>query len=72
MAVVFIQGASRGIGLEFARALGARGGVRVLAGCRDPDGAHQLQQVARIYQEVIFCLLSLFFLSVGQCDNGEV
>jgi len=48
MAVVFIQGASRGIGLEFARILGARGGVRVLAGCRDPDSAHQLQQLDNV------------------------
>ena len=45
MAVVFIQGASRGIGLEFARTLAARRSVMVVAGCRDPDSADQLHQV---------------------------
>ena len=48
MAVAFIQGASRGIGLEFARALSARGNVKVVAGCRDPDSAEQLHKVVFI------------------------
>eukprot|EP00092_Neocalanus_flemingeri_P017903 GFUD01019369.1.p1 GENE.GFUD01019369.1~~GFUD01019369.1.p1 ORF type:complete len:256 (+),score=60.74 GFUD01019369.1:55-822(+) len=48
MAVAFIQGASRGIGLEFARALSARGNVRVVAGCRDPDGAQHLHQLENV------------------------
>ena len=43
MAVAFIQGASRGLGLEFARALSSRGGVKVVAGCRDPASADSLQ-----------------------------
>ena len=42
-AVAFIQGASRGLGLEFARALSSRGNVKVIAGCRDPDTASNLQ-----------------------------
>ena len=45
MAVVFVQGASRGIGLEFVKTLAARRSVRVVAGCRDPDRADQLHQV---------------------------
>ena len=45
MAVAFIQGASRGIGLEFARSLSVRGNIRVIAGCRDPQKAEQLKEV---------------------------
>ena len=54
MAVAFIQGASRGIGLEFARALSVRGNVAVVAGCRDPESAEQLHQLDNV--------------SVVQCD----
>ena len=53
MAVAFIQGASRGIGLEFARCLSARGGVQVVAGCRDPDAATSLHGLARV--ETVRC-----------------
>ena len=53
MAVAFIQGASRGIGLEFARYLSARGGVQVVAGCRDPDAATSLHGLARV--EAVRC-----------------
>jgi len=48
MAVAFIQGASRGIGLEFCRALSARGGVEVVAGCRDPTSAPALASLPRV------------------------
>jgi len=48
MAVAFIQGASRGIGLEFARVLSARGSVKVVAGCRDPDTAVNLHQLENV------------------------
>ena len=48
MAVACIQGASRGIGLEFARALSARGNVNVIAGCRDPDSALGLQTLNKV------------------------
>jgi len=48
MAVVFIQGASRGIGLEFAKTLAARRSVMVVAGCRDPDSADQLHQLENV------------------------
>ena len=47
-AVAFIQGASRGIGLEFARALSARGNVHVVAGCRDPDSAQHLHHLDNV------------------------
>ena len=53
MAVAFIQGASRGIGLEFARCLSARGGVQVVAGCRDPEAATSLHGLARV--EAVRC-----------------
>lgn len=39
---VLLTGANRGIGLEFARQLAARGD-RVLATCRDPEGAPELR-----------------------------
>ena len=48
MAVAFIQGASRGIGLEFARCLSARGSVKVVAGCRDPDNAVHLHNLHNV------------------------
>jgi len=48
MAVAFIQGASRGIGLEFARVLSARSDTRVVAGCRDPDGSYELQKLPNV------------------------
>jgi len=41
MAAVFIQGASRGIGLEFVKMLSSRPGVEVIGGCRDPEAARQ-------------------------------
>ncbi|CAN0099093.1 unnamed protein product [Lampetra planeri] len=53
MAVALVQGASRGLGLAFCRHLLARPGfgsqgekspvVTVIATCRDPDGARELQ-----------------------------
>lgn len=45
-ATVLITGASRGIGLEFARRYAERG-WRVIATCRDPAGASALQAIAR-------------------------
>ena len=42
---VLITGSSRGIGLEFARQYAAMG-WRVIATCRDPAGARELQQLA--------------------------
>ncbi len=45
MPSVLITGANRGIGLAMARAYAADG-WRVLATCRDPDGARELQTLA--------------------------
>lgn len=42
---VLITGANRGIGLEFARRYAGRG-YRVLATCRSPSGAPELQELA--------------------------
>ncbi|KAG8435120.1 hypothetical protein GDO86_013173 [Hymenochirus boettgeri] len=42
--IALIQGASRGIGLQFCRSLlQSRPGVKVIGTCRDPNAAHQLQ-----------------------------
>jgi len=48
MAVAFIQGASRGIGLEFARSLSVRENIRVIAGCRDPQKADKLKELDNV------------------------
>ena len=53
MAVAFIQGASRGLGLEFARALSIRDGVKVVAGCRDPATAESLQALTQV--DIVRC-----------------
>lgn len=45
MPTVFITGASRGLGLEFARQYAADG-WRVIATCRAPQGAHALNALA--------------------------
>jgi len=45
MPTVLITGANRGLGLEFARQYAAEG-WQVLAACRAPDGARELQQLA--------------------------
>lgn len=44
MATIFVTGASRGIGLEISRAF-LRRGHHVIASCRDPDNAHDLQKL---------------------------
>ena len=45
MPTVLITGANRGLGLEFARQY-ADDGWRVIAGCRDPAAAAELQAIA--------------------------
>lgn len=39
--IVFVTGASRGLGLAFAREALARGAAKVYAGVRNPDGFHE-------------------------------
>ena len=46
MKTVFITGANRGLGLEFARQLNAMG-YRTLAGCRNPHNAIQLKRTIK-------------------------
>ncbi len=52
MASVLITGANRGIGLEFARQYTADG-WRVFAGCRAPDAATELNQLAADYPGMV-------------------
>ena len=47
MSTILITGASRGIGLEFARQFNADGWT-VIAACRDPAGAEQLNGIAGV------------------------
>lgn len=47
-----ITGANRGLGLEFARQCVARGD-RVIAGCRHPDEADELQAIASDSLEIV-------------------
>jgi NAD(P)-dependent dehydrogenase (short-subunit alcohol dehydrogenase family) len=46
MPVVLITGANRGLCLEFARQY-LTDGWQVLASCRDPDSASELQRLAK-------------------------
>lgn len=48
---VLITGSSRGIGLELARQYAERG-WKVIATCRDPAGAHELQEIAKKHSTV--------------------
>ncbi len=52
---VLITGASRGIGLELARQCVARG-EQVFAGARNPETAHELQRLAKLYDLTVISL----------------
>lgn len=62
---VLITGANRGLGLELARQLLARGD-RVIAACRQPDQAQILQQLATQYGD------QLLVAAVDVTDDGSV
>lgn len=49
MAVALIQGASRGIGLEFVKQLRSRPNTLVIACCRDPDKAEHLRALDGVH-----------------------
>ncbi len=51
MPTVLVTGASRGIGLEFARQYAAHG-WSVMACCRNPEHAHELRSLASTYEHV--------------------
>lgn len=51
MPSILITGANRGLGLEWARQY-AETGWRVLATCRQPEAAHELQALARRFPEL--------------------
>ncbi|WP_067224489.1 SDR family oxidoreductase [Stappia indica] len=46
-----LTGANRGIGLELARRFLAAGGWRIHAGCRDPENADALAELARTHPD---------------------
>ncbi len=51
MPTILITGTNRGIGLEFTRQY-AQDGWRVVACCRNPDQARELQQLAEKYKNI--------------------
>ncbi len=51
---ILITGANRGIGLALVREYIKQRGAKVTATCRNPDGAHDLQALAREYPEHLF------------------
>ena len=53
MRTMLITGASQGIGLEMARQQVAEGGWRVIATCRQPDEAMELQSLAARHSAVL-------------------
>lgn len=57
-ATVLITGSNRGIGLEFVRQYAARG-WRVIATCRRPEGADQLQAIAAEHNNVMIDRLDI-------------
>jgi NAD(P)-dependent dehydrogenase (short-subunit alcohol dehydrogenase family) len=65
MATVLITGTNRGIGLEFVRQY-AEDGWRVLACCRDPDDASDLQNLAGAHSNI-----EMFALDVGDFPQIE-
>lgn len=67
MLSVLITGASRGIGLEFARQYAAAG-WRVLACCRCPDHASDLKRLASLYTPGCITLYQLDMACFNQID----
>ncbi|PKM37256.1 MAG: short-chain dehydrogenase [Gammaproteobacteria bacterium HGW-Gammaproteobacteria-10] len=51
MQTILVTGANRGLGLEFCRQY-AEAGDRVIAACRNPDSADQLQALAENYSTI--------------------
>lgn len=65
MATVFITGANRGIGLEFVRQFTSRGD-KVIAACRNPDGAEELKNLSAENSN-----LSLLQLDVSDLESMQ-
>src|SRR6476646_7466081 len=64
MPTVLITGSNRGLGVEFARQYAADG-WRVLATCRNPGAAGQLQRLAQAYE----AMLSIVAMDVTDDDS---
>lgn len=61
---ILITGANRGLGLEFTQQY-LEEGHRVFAGCRNPEEAHQLQNIQKNYADS----LSIIKLDVNSADD---
>ena len=64
MATILLTGANRGLGLEFVKQYG-EAGWQVLATCRNPQGAEELQRVAQRYPNNI----KIYPLDVADFDQ---
>lgn len=51
--IALVQGASRGLGLEYVRQLLERGEQKVIATCRDPDNCTSLQQLCSDHRDFL-------------------
>lgn len=51
--VALVQGASRGLGLEYVKQLLSRPGQRVVATCRDPESCTDLKQLKNEHREAL-------------------
>lgn len=65
--VALVQGSNRGLGLEFARQLLARPDTSVVATCRTPSAAEQLQALQREHAPG-----RLLVLQLDSTDEGSI
>lgn len=66
MTTILVTGASRGLGLEFVRQYAAQG-QQIIATCRNPETATQLQQIRTAHPDNI----TIFPLDVGDAASIE-
>lgn len=64
--IALVQGASRGLGLQFVQQLLKRDGQKVIASCRDPDSCPSLQQLHSDHKD------SLDLLKLDVTDEGSI
>ena len=69
MPSIMITSANRGLGLEFVRQYAADG-WRILAGCRNPDAAYDLQELAGVHAMTVFPMDVTDLSSIRQAAAG--